>query len=259
MSWSVSASYFGAPPLTISQEPLSSRTHAGDTTGRVVWECGNVMLRWLQHGGLSRLLEPVRLTAPASTPASVAGLRVLDLSAGAGLAAVAFARGGARTAAAETAEQMPHLARNVAQNAVDVALLEHRWGSADARAELSPPWASDVSPLLPFDIGFCADVLYIALCNRLGDALAESLRTAAALCAGGLVFGFEERLVDEESAWVDALARAGGMSVEEVTVPAGTREDALENAGGPNSGESAALGALFYTAPPVRLFVLRRT
>lgn len=257
MSWSVSASYFGAQPLTLEQEPLSARTHAGDTTGRVVWECGNVMLRWLERGGLSRLLEPAHSAAPASTLASVAGLRVLDLSAGAGLAAVAFARGGARTAAAETAEQMPHLARNVAQNAVDVALLVHRWGSAAAHAELSPPWKSGASP--PFDLSFCSDVLYIALCNRLGDELAESLRAAAALCAGGLLFGFEERLVDEEGAWVDALACSGGVSVEEVTVPAGTRDDALENAGGPNSGESAALGALFYSAPPVRLFILRRT
>lgn len=257
MSWSVTASYFGAPSLTIDQEPLSARTHAGDTTGRVVWECGNVMLRWLERGGVTRLLSPPGAPPTACVlSSSVAGLCALDMSAGAGLAAIAFARGGARVAASETADQLAHLARNVALNAVDVALLEHRWGSAGSREELLPPWNSDAS--LPYDFGFCSDVLYIALCNRLGDALADSLRTATALCRGGLVFGFEERLVDEENEWVIALAGAGGVFVEEVTVPAGTRDDALENAGGPNSGESAALGALFYSAPPVRLFILRR-
>jgi hypothetical protein len=222
--WGVLTTTFRGAAVTLQQEPLSARTGdgSGDTTGRIVWECSSVLLRWLEHdANLARL--------SCATPL-LSALRAMDLSAGAGLLALSLSAAGCtRVAAAETATQLPQLSRNVAAARAGVALLEHRWG--DAPESLAPPWAAAGAP--SYDFATCSDVLFIALRDGVAAELAATLRVLARAVAGGILFGFEERLVREEGAFMAALSEGGALRVEELphgdTVLA--REHALQDEG----------------------------
>jgi hypothetical protein len=224
-----------------------------DTPGRIVWECSLSVLKFLGDDDHLALLGALPLT----------GKRVLELSAGAGLVTLALAACGAEVVAAETAEQLPQLARNLARGEGAPAPVVHYWG-APLGALQAPP---------AFDFALCCDVLYIALRDGLARELSATLRrlVAGSAARGGLLFAFEERLIDEEAAFMAALAEplapapagcapegAPALRVAELPPPAGaaalTREEALLGCG----GEGEQLGALFWLPPPVRLFLLTK-
>ena len=258
---------FRGHTVRAAQQPRSSRTDAGDTTGRIVWECSLSVLKYLSQDDHLSLLSALPL----------AGKRVLELSAGAGLVALALAACGAEVVAAETAEQLPLLSRNLAAAAAAPpapAAALYYWGTPLGALAAHPP----------FDCALCVDVLYIALRDGLGRELSATLRwlVAGGAARGGLLFAFEERLIDEEGAFMAALAEPlppaaglcapGGappLRVTELPPPAGacalTQEEALSGCGGGGGGgggeeeeEGAQLGALFWQPPPVRLFLLAK-
>lgn len=251
---------FRGHTVSAAQQSRASRTDPGDTTGRIVWECSLCVLKWLSQDDHLSLLSALPL----------AGKRVLELSAGAGLAALALAACGAEVVAAETAEQLPLLSRNLAAAAAappPTAALYY-WGTPLGALEAHPP----------FDCALCVDVLYIALRDGLARELSATLRwlVAGGAARGGLLFAFEERLIDEEGAFMAALAEPlppapglpcaapGGappLRVTELPPPAGacalTQEEALRGCGG-GEEEGEQLGALFWQPPPVRLFLLSK-
>jgi hypothetical protein len=250
---------FRGQTVTAAQQERASRTDSGDTTGRIVWECSLCLLKWLSSDDHLSFLTAQPLPAA----------RVLELSAGAGLVALALSACGATVVAAETAEQMPLLSRNLAGAAAAhgggaAIAVEHYWGSP-LGALGDPPF---------FDFALCSDVLYIALRDGLSRELSATLRwlVAGGAARGGLLFAFEERLVDEEGAFMAALGEPlppatgrcapGGappLRVAELPPPAGacalTQEEAARGCGCADD-EGAQLGALFWQPPPVRLFLL---
>jgi hypothetical protein len=300
----------------VSQEPLAARAEqtaaGGDTTGRIVWECSNAMLRFLERpGGFARVL---RASASASTSAPAAAddargalgaLHVIDLSAGAGLIALALAAAGAAcVTATDTAAQLPLLRHNLASATDNARVRELLWGEsvaplfegeeAGAGATTEPqPQAPPLQALLPPPprppppppppgLCVCSDVLYIALRDGLARQLSWTLRALAQRVP--VFFAFEERLISEESAFIESLREplaalggdelesggrtiAGGgapppwrgaapaLSVEELP-PADVRldkGDALEREDG---GELCPVD-VFWEAPPLRAFVMR--
>jgi len=237
-AWPVAAPAWGAR-VAVTAAPRAARAgDAGDTTGRVVWECGVAMVRWLERGGACAW---ARVLGGAARGAA----RGLELSAGAGWCALALAAGGAaRVVATETGGALAPLRANVARGPLGarVAVAEHAWGRGGLRAAAGGR----------VDFAFCSDVLYIALRDGLGGALAASVGEAAALAApGALLFGFEERLVDDEARWLAELPRAARVRLEELPRAecALARDDAL-----PRAREDAP--DVFWEAPPIRIFVV---
>ena len=243
---------FRGHAVAVEQQPRASRCEPGDTTGRIVWEASLVLLKWLQADAHLRLLG----APPPLTPSC----RCLDLSAGAGLVPLALAAAGATVVASEAGNQLPLLQRNVARQP-RCAAVEYWWGAPLGGALAAEPG---------FDLALCVDVLYIALRDGLARELDASLRAlvAGGVARGGLLLVFEERLVDEEAAFVAALARpsgAGGrggdaLRVAELRAPregahALTREEAAAGRGGEGEG---GLDGLFWEPPPVRFIHLTR-
>jgi len=145
-----------------------------DTTGRLVWECANVVLRFVttttttttttEAAGVESTLPggqpppggaavPPALPLPALSRGGLApGVRPadlswLDLSAGAGLLAAGLtALGARRVLAADTASALPLLRENVAAAAAAAGapepppLAQFYWG--DPLERLRPPWAA---------------------------------------------------------------------------------------------------------------------
>ena len=86
--------------------PVGTAHH--DNTGWQVWECSNVMLRFLLKKDLLKNESSLILDEKS---------RILDLSAGAGLISIALAASlGCRVVASDTTPQLPQLLRNVKRN-----------------------------------------------------------------------------------------------------------------------------------------------
>jgi predicted nicotinamide N-methyase len=118
--------------VSIAQEhrvrgPVGTAHH--DNTGWQVWECSNVMLRYLLNTDLMKQ-SPMNLS-------SLIGINVLDLSAGAGLLACSLAAGSScHVIASDTSPQLPQLLRNVQRNKIiiqenkgSVLVRPFYWGS----------------------------------------------------------------------------------------------------------------------------------
>lgn len=216
---------------------------AEDTTGRLVWECANVVLRFVttsSTAAASGAPAGAATGAGGAPPLSRAGLAPgvqpaslawLDLSAGAGLLAAGLtALGARRVLAADTASALPLLRENVAAAAAAASVspppqcVEFYWGQTLER--LCPPWApadaASVPPSAPwFDVALASDLAYIALGGTgLPAREAELSDSLVALVASGVarvvVFAYEERLVAEEDAFVALLAARPGVALEEV-------------------------------------------
>jgi hypothetical protein len=309
--FTVSVSFRGATARVL-QVHRGRGSDGSDNTGWQVWECSNVMLRALADDAS----EPSRAAAgPAGAapppPAAFATRRFLDLSAGAGLITLALSAAGAAVTASDIAPQLPQLTANVRRGAAAAAagaaapgpvrIVEYGWGG-DVSA-LAPPPVDEAAPTLPsssspaaaaaaaaaaasagppwYDLIVASDILYIALRDGFAGALAATLRatTAAARCP--VFFGFEERLIREETEFMDALSRpaapevaaavaaaaagcrpaaaaaaAAPLAVTELTgaVTVVAKADALVGAGGLRE---TAVGDMFWEPPPVRLFILR--
>lgn len=102
---------------TIVQEhrgrgPVGTAHH--DNTGWQVWECSNVMLRFILQ---KKKKEEACLHTFTSSVSLTKESVILDLSAGAGLVSIALAVGlGCKVVASDTTPQLPQLLRNVNRN-----------------------------------------------------------------------------------------------------------------------------------------------
>lgn len=258
-----------APPSACSSGEAARV--AVDTTGRLVWPCSSLLLRWLEDD-----VRLARLCPHAN--AAVRPLRAIDVSSGAGLIACALAAAGFRVLATETAHQLVLLRANVAVAAAasggaaadsaeylwggDPAVILNSWGGGVAgrgggSADAPPP---------PPDFAVVSDVLYIALRDGLARELSHTLRALAGCVLGGVLFGYEERLWREEGEFMASLTAplppggsegdacgASALCVEELS---GTevelqRCDAV-------GGEEGGLADVFWQPPPFRVFILRR-
>jgi hypothetical protein len=221
-----------------------------------------VFLKWL--GSDANL---ARLAGTGGTPAS--GLTLLDLSCGAGLVPLALRSALPPPAlrcvlAWETQQQLPHLLRSLAPVLAG--------GGCQAQAYY---WGQDPRPLLLLPEGLqppcaalCSDVLYIALRDGLARQLSSTLRHLAGLLGrGAVLFGFEERLLREEEAFMQELrlplaaAAAGGGGGSghfwERAAPALAVEELPSSEAALSREETVGSPDIFWQPPNVRLFLLR--
>jgi hypothetical protein len=271
-TWLVTADYFGKRVFVL-QEPLNKRggKDDADTTGRIVWQCGHVMLKWLERYGFSRLTGKDDNDDALVSRASLCGV---DLSAGAGLIALALVAAGiGRVGATETGAQLRHLRDNVSE-----VTTSGGGGKGGIIQTADIAWGIETGDFIEKcnsfgDINFfiSSDILYIALRDGLGDALRATLIDAASCVGSGgaIFFGFEERLHREEEEWLESLKNVGHLDCEEIpkneTVL--TQSEMLKNAGGPpqtheddeddGGGGGGGLGCLFWQPPDLRFFFIR--
>ena len=268
---------FRGHEVVVVEEALPTRKGDSDpdTTGRLVWECSSLFLKWLSSDD-----HFAQLCGSPSTPFSDAC--ILDLSSGAGLVPLALCKGGvSKVLSWETASQLRHLRANTAGTPIHTSV--YYWGEDPA-----PLLAECGTPTLT--CALCSDVLYIALRDGLHRHLSVTLRalTRHLQKEGAILFGFEERLIREEGEFMHSLtlplepwvgdsespsgeegvsvavsgfAALGALPIKVVELPVGdtqlTREDTLQRKGvGEEGGEGAANLDIFWEPPPIRLFLL---
>ena len=203
-------------------------------------------------------------------------LRVLDLSAGAGLVTLACAAAGAFVVSCDLPSQLPQLELNVHESGADVQMVPYFWGQP-VDALIAAAQIPTCDP--PFDLVLASDIVFIAIRDGLTGQLAKSIVELASR-ARSVLLVFEERLPDEEQDFLEALgfvppptvgrrrrgvdepaiaAAAAGppLLVREVTGPAVvlSAEEALSGAGG-HPDTDLWSPSLFWEPPPIRLFII---
>jgi predicted nicotinamide N-methyase len=254
---------FRGLPVSLQQVPRDRAADGDDNTGWCVWEASNILLRYLSRDAVVRdLLRQGGTTgsgqaggatgdgqqaADATADVAFHQLRLLDLSAGAGLVAAAVATAGATVVASDVPAQLPQLQANLAR-----LHLQHR-------SRVCPYyWGDDVAALAPvqdggsgaggqggaggfaadvwYDLVVASDIVFIAIRDKRTAQLQATLRALAGRCAC-LLFVFEERLPDEEQAFMQQLGlgaadmqplRVVEVLGDDVTV---SYEDSLKGAG----------------------------
>jgi predicted nicotinamide N-methyase len=277
---------FRGRTVSLLQTPRDKTADGQDNTGWCVWEVSNIALRYLgadahlshvlapppaEHGGAAAGAAHV---TGATTPGDPwRGLRVLDLSAGAGLVTLAVAAAGAWVVATDVPAQVPQLSANVAAGGADLAarvsVVPLFWGESLAPAvaameRLAGPRPDAGGGAPPFDLVVASDILFIALRD---SRTAELTATLAGLTrvARGVLFAFEERLFRQEDAYMRALgdttvALADAVVVEEVDKAhcAVEYEDSLAKQGAGGHPDTDLWNPhLFWECPPVRMFIMR--
>lgn len=176
-----------------------------DNTGWQCWECSNVLLR---YGGRADVLEG-HLRGIIDKP-DLPNLKVLDMSAGAGLIALACGALGAQVVASEIESQIPHLQRNIHRAGLEdkISTQKYYWGD-DAR-RLIPSFVSESFsiPQPYYNVAFVSDIIYIALRDGLARPLAITLAGLTQI-SDVVYFAFEERLIREETEFMEALTVEG--------------------------------------------------
>ena len=232
------------------------RTASDDNTGWCVWPASAVLLRFLADG---RALARVLNCSTIVDDAAFARLRVLELSAGAGLVAAAAAAAGALVVATETDSQLPQLRANAEPYGAKCERLY--WGDAEAEAKALAA-LDDRSGNKDSLLVLACDLVFIALRDGREAELSSTLRRLSA--KSQVVLVWEERRIADEDAFVQALGQpaadgapallvaelADGPFASVLDLP---KEERIVGGGGSGEGE---LGALFYSPPPVRMVLL---
>ena len=252
------AATFRGVRVHVEQEalpPPSEQLPGDDTTGRLVWECSSLFLKWLSTD--SNLLTRL-------APGATGGLCLVDVSCGAGLVPLALCSALPSpllraVLAWETEQRLPHLQRSLA------AVLGR---NCKAQAYY---WGQDPGVLLgggqQAHGALCSDVLYIALRDGLARQLSCTLRHLARLLQGGaILFGFEERLLREEEEFMQSLALplpplpcggGAGSAFWEGAAPALAVEELAPAEAALSKEEAIGTPDIFWEPPHIRLFLLR--
>jgi hypothetical protein len=284
----VSVRFRGAEARILQQQRPRGED-GSDNTGWQVWECSNLALRYIgDDASLAGLLVGERGWEGAGPPPSPAegggagdssppfsSLRILDLSSGAGLIALACAAAGASVWASDIVPQLPQLLHNARRNGVLLAtddddhhpggcgllrVLPYAWGEAVSSLRPRAPVSSvrrdtaagasgeeEAGGLFPwYDVCVASDILFIALRDGFAPHLAATLRGLCLVCRS-VLFAFEERLIPEETAFMEALERAAEgedfvrLAVEAAGgLGAGSTFAGVASADGCESGSAAA-------------------
>ena len=112
---------FRGQEVKLLQTPREKGEDGSDNTGWAVWEASNILLRWVAHD--DNVTYAMRsASSPQIPPYSWNKLRMLDLSAGAGLVALAAAAAGAASvAASDIPAQLEQLKDNILRSGFEVA------------------------------------------------------------------------------------------------------------------------------------------
>lgn len=176
-------------------------------------QCANVMLRILENRP-SDVFLPVPV--PGSPDSPLKGQLVLDVSAGGGLCSIGAAVAGATVIATDIPEQLDLLQLNVEAAAPVIAAT-----GAGGSIRVSPLfWGAPLEPVIGSlrpRVAILSDLLFIALRDGFTDVLIATLVSLARSC-DCVLFGFEERLIYEETEFMDNLtsASAGALAVIEL-------------------------------------------
>lgn len=191
-----------------------------DNTGWQVWECSNLMLRYVGDDG--QIADAIQGAAPvtnlidydaSANPQTFNNLKLLDMSAGAGLIALACAEAGAHVWASDIPPQLPQLVDNIRRNGLDgrVGVISAWWGENIDTLRPGPLVAVPTPAADPhgywYDMCIASDILYIALRDGYQTQLSQTIRDLCAVCKC-VLFGFEEREVygpNNESDWMRGL------------------------------------------------------
>ena len=202
---------------------------------------------------------------------------LLDLSAGAGTLGIAAACAGSGTVVmADIGPQLEQLETNVQANGAAVSApgaLAQPAGAAAAGTSASIPvveywWAQPVDALRavvaaptrpsvgypdkPYGAVVASDVIFIAVRDGLEDQLHDTLVKAATELSDVVLCAWEERLPDEEQAFLDALAASGSVRVTELMAPALELDQAHAMAGIQGATGEELVGSIFWEPPPIR-------
>jgi predicted nicotinamide N-methyase len=280
--------------VSLLQMPRDRAADGQDNTGWCVWEASNVALRfvasdanvaYLCGDGIKSSLEASSSASTAvaasdrtdadiasSTRESLSGvalskLRVMDLSCGAGLVALACATVGATVTATDVPVQIPQLEHNIAHSKLGDRIHTYTYFWGEPVESLRPTAVSPTGADIWYDVIIASDIVFIALRDSREKELQATLRLLAPKCRA-LLFVFEERLMREEQEFMEQLGlgaseasllanpdmlRVEERKGEDVRVEQAT---ALQGAGGHADTDLWNPG-LFWEPPPIRMFVIR--
>ena len=205
--------------IQLHSQPQSLAT----TTGWVTWNASIALIRYLE-----------RLQQSKHAPFLLPGSRVADLSSGNGLVALAAAYLGASSVLATEIPACSTLTRwNVDANPQVkhlVRVVDYKWGD-------------DVCPIQGCDLVIGSDLLFIAIRDNIYDQLR---RTLVEICSANktMLFGYEERIIDKERAFMASLEHDCALVVE--AVPEGQIDVGIDSVD------------IFFEAPSIRMYILSR-
>lgn len=257
---------FRGRTASILQMPRDKTPDGQDNTGWCVWEASNVALRYLESDDNIRGLLNLPHKTTSHTAADDSGgidfskLKLVDLSSGAGLVALACAKAGASVIATDVPAQLPQLIQNVEREELNTLI------------QVTPLfWGEDISCCKPreagegkwFDIVIASDIVFIAIRDHREAELKATLIDMARR-SHAVLFSFEERVIREEQDFMESLglgateADAAPLDVTELKGDAVKveAETALKGAGG-HADTDLWNPSLFWEPPPIRMFILR--
>ena len=368
---------------TFIYQEKRDKTNSGlDNTGWQVWECSNIMLRYLMNddrieqtlinpvnsslinrpllsssSSLSQSiiptysLPPELLSHPNQPTTKFKDYRILDLSSGVGLIALACSKvGNSYIYTSDIPEQLPLLSLNILRNQQYIKINHHTkndiieiigndkfnnlvYHTQALSSSTSPTssssiievysyfWGETMNKLIPcnntdeytiytpesseilsstavssssssmhtstttippnlslpwYDMIIISDILYIAIRDKYIDELLYTLRECTKI-SKSILFGFEERLIPEETAFMNCLNLGynyqdiwNSNSIEELSrqsppyLPLSIieltgdiinlqKEEALQGIGGFRDTE---MGDVFWEPPPIRMFII---
>lgn len=193
---------FRGKEVALLQTPRDKGEDGQDNTGWAVWEASNILLRWVaSDANVAHALSSAPGDANAIDPAPAhhtwSSLSVLDLSAGAGLVALAAAAGGARAvAASDIPAQLPQLRDNIRRSGYAVvsptststsiqggiAVIPYYWGEDVAALKPSALSSEDEAGDVWYDLVLVSDIIFIAIRDGRTKELEKTLRDIVPHC-----------------------------------------------------------------------------
>ena len=193
-------------------------------TGTMVWECGIVLAKLLDHMAAGGVMSssPLHAVYPARPSLSIgqqsagqllSGINVVELGAGTGIGGLAAAALGARVVLTDVASVVPLIAANVAANRDAIA---HAGGEVVVTT-LDWDAESNTSADLGSDLVLAADALYHRDdSGRQLEAFARTVGRLTKACGGRLLLVHKARHAILDEALAGSLKTHASMELREV-------------------------------------------